>query len=281
MHSLSLTVSDGKCEQGAVVDVTCVTRSCGNGEVETTRGEECDPPNGVTCNADCLIIDICGDGKVGKSEQCEPPSDAENTCNAQCRSVPIECGDGLVQPGEQCDPPGSALREGVCTAACKVPVIPGPCGDGVVDPGEECDHGPGGSSVCTANCTISGPNCYACEKAKCDARLAGCDLYTGARKSACLAWKDCMLATNCHSHGADLQACYCGTASDLLCLQGLATGACKAQAEAAAEITTGASAAEQALEVAERFRDPNYPIGGGSNAISCYGDSCAFQCFLL
>jgi hypothetical protein len=66
--------------------------ACGNGAVEP--GEDCDPPDGVTCDFSCRAVvcedatSSCGNGAVDAGEECEPPGTA--TCDAGCRSV--DCG---------------------------------------------------------------------------------------------------------------------------------------------------------------------------------------------
>lgn len=294
VKTLTVSVTDSKCTTTASVDVNCVALSCGNGTLEPALGEQCEPPglvtNGVSCNADCQIIPVCGNGMLEAGEGCDPPnatSGGDNTCSATCQVIPVVCGNNLVQPGEQCDPPGSAVAGGgVCTASCKFPKVP-VCGDGEVDENEECDAGPAGSATCTTNCkTID--LCSACEATSCDANTAGCGLYTGARKEACEAWVACIRTTKCSAGGTDPQKCYCGTRSDSQCLGGNGNGACKAQAEAAAELEpcTAAEIADetcaerQATDVGVRFRDPGFPIGGGTNLIFCDGASCSAQCTL-
>jgi len=287
VKTLTVSISDSKCTTTASVDVNCVALSCGNGTLEPALGEQCEPPGvvtaGVSCNSSCQIIPVCGNGQVEAGEGCDPPnqvSGGANTCSATCQVIPVVCGNGLVQPGEACDsgvPAGTAT----CTATCTLPK-PIVCGDSVVDPGEECDAGPAGSASCTTACK-SIDLCSACEATSCDATNAGCGLYTGARKAACEAWVTCMRNSACSVLGTDPQKCYCGTRSDSQCLGGNGNGACKAQAEAAAELTpctagevaAGECAERQATDVATRFRDPAFPIGGGTNLIFCDGASCA------
>jgi len=60
----------------------CKPAVCGDGIIGV--GEECDPPDGVTCNSLCQNI-VCGDGVVEGREQCDPPDGI--TCNAQCRTI--------------------------------------------------------------------------------------------------------------------------------------------------------------------------------------------------
>lgn len=61
---------------------------CGNGSVEGS--EQCDPPNGRTCDANCrtiqtIVAPVCGNGVVESGETCEPPN--TRTCSASCQSI--------------------------------------------------------------------------------------------------------------------------------------------------------------------------------------------------
>lgn len=57
---------------------------CGNGVLDPE--EDCDPPNGVTCDASCQRIPTCGDGIVDTAlgEQCDPPDGV--SCNGSCQA---------------------------------------------------------------------------------------------------------------------------------------------------------------------------------------------------
>jgi cysteine-rich repeat protein len=50
------------------VSNVCKADTCGDGCV--VAPEQCDPPNGTTCDANCQKI-VCGDGKLGGAEQCD------------------------------------------------------------------------------------------------------------------------------------------------------------------------------------------------------------------
>ena len=113
---------------------------CGNGVVDAGAGEECDPPDGSTCDASCQRIPACGDGFLDAPEECDPPNGT--TCDASC--VSIVCGNGILQPGEECEPPNTA----VCDAVCQREPI---CGDGLVDGAETCD--PPDGATCDTDCT--------------------------------------------------------------------------------------------------------------------------------
>lgn len=117
--------------------------SCGNYVIDA--GEQCDPPNGTTCNYTCQSVSTtCGNGIVQSGEQCDPPNGT--TCNSACQSIPIVCGNGIVQPGEQCDPPNGTT----CNYACQT--IQAVCGDYVVQLSEQCD--PPNGTTCNSVCQI-------------------------------------------------------------------------------------------------------------------------------
>ncbi len=142
---------------------------CGDSIVQADRGEQCDPPDGVSCDNQCQKIanqqqPYCGDGIVqgDRGEQCDPPNGV--SCDNQCQNIISQpqpyCGDGIVQPanGEQCDPP-----DGVnCDKQCQPISVPQPyCGDGIVQPanGEQCD--PPDGVNCDKQCQpISAPQPY-------------------------------------------------------------------------------------------------------------------------
>jgi cysteine-rich repeat protein len=269
----SPTVNVSSCADTAAFTVTCVPLSCGNGTVDT--GEQCDPPNGMTCDNNCLQIPVCGNNVVEApagpypAEQCDPPNGT--TCNAMCQTIPTVCGDGIVQPGEQCDPPNGTT----CSATCQN-IAAATCGDGTVNqPSEQCEppntaagnYTPSCDAMCQAGATL----CQQCEAQKCDAFFGapgawGCAGLTGAAKTNCEALIGCIRTTHCAAATNDAQACFCGTASDLACLTGSANGACKGQYETAAG-TTDPSV------IAGLFTDPSSPVGLANNQITCDADT--------
>lgn len=93
--------SPGDCGD-YTLDITPIV--CGDGSVGP--GEECDPPDGVTCNASCQSI-ICGDGVVEGTEQCDPPNGYD--CSNTCQLLPVFPIDGwLISFHEPLSPGGSA-----------------------------------------------------------------------------------------------------------------------------------------------------------------------------
>jgi hypothetical protein len=229
----------------------CGEATCGNHVVDP--GEQCDPPDGMTCDATCHAVAAatCGDCVVGAGEQCDPPNGT--TCDPMCQTIVVAaptCGDGVVnQASEECEPAGT------------------PAGNF--------------SAGCDASCRTTAPLCGACEARKCDAFFGGpgawgCAGLTGAAKSSCDALVDCIRASDCAVATHDAQACYCGSASDLGCLTGAANGACKAQYEAAAGTTDAGT-------IANVFTDPSSAVGLANNQITCDADtsdavSCTAVC---
>jgi cysteine-rich repeat protein len=71
------------CSGGAVcVNGACRTSSCGDHCV--VAGEQCDPPDGVTCDSACQKV-VCGDGKVGGREQCDDGNTNNlDGCDSNC-----------------------------------------------------------------------------------------------------------------------------------------------------------------------------------------------------
>jgi len=106
---------------------------CGDGF--TDPGEECDPtnpqdPNLANCGNDCTILPYCGDGIVDSSrgETCDPPgSTVPSTDGGVCRQDCSYCGDGATNNGEACDPTDPSVEAGTCTDTCE-PVVIEPLG---------------------------------------------------------------------------------------------------------------------------------------------------------
>lgn len=139
----------------------CIGGTCGDGVVQESAGETCDPADPQApeaCRGDCTW---CGDGVVqeGSGETCDVGADdaPENCREASCTF----CGDGVVQTdeGEECEPDDNgsntcAYGETHCTYCNHDCTIEqgetSYCGDGVVDEanGEVCDGGDG----CTSDC---------------------------------------------------------------------------------------------------------------------------------
>ena len=71
------------------------------------------------CGSGMCKASTCGDGCIdaSKGEQCEPPGSA--SCDATCKTISVAtCGDGTRQAGEQCDDGNTVNLDG-CDAGCK------------------------------------------------------------------------------------------------------------------------------------------------------------------
>jgi cysteine-rich repeat protein len=139
--------------------------SCGNGYIDSCKGEVCDDGDTVnmmctTCSADCKSNLACGNSVVDtcKGEVCDHGDNTKcDGCSPDCKSDQT-CGNGIVDPckGEVCDHGDNTKCDG-CAPDCKSTQV---CGDGILDKckGEICDDG-------TANAPASG----VCPTAKCSA----------------------------------------------------------------------------------------------------------------
>ncbi len=128
---------------------------CGDGIVQTARGEQCEPPLTGNCNEVCQWSQSkCGDGRVdfGTGEECEPPATIHEgwECNDACKVKKVppgpKCGDGaLNQTSEECEPAGTIT----CDANCKTIKF---CGDGLVQTelGEQCERP--NTATCDSTC---------------------------------------------------------------------------------------------------------------------------------
>jgi cysteine-rich repeat protein len=122
------------CGKGKLLlpDGSCVASVCGDGRVDETNGEECEPGM-LGCGGNCRwSSNVCGDGRVTGDEQCEPPNNG--ACDATCHIT--ACGDHKITGDEECDPPDGTSCDDQCK---KIPGIA--CGDKVVSSAEQCDDG--------------------------------------------------------------------------------------------------------------------------------------------
>lgn len=103
---------------------TCVEAVCGDGYVQTSLGEQCDPPGTASCAADCTLID-------NEDEEEEEPE----------LTIPPNCGNRIVNEneGEECDE-GHLNGSGECSQYCTILY----CGDAILSPeiNEECEPEP-------------------------------------------------------------------------------------------------------------------------------------------
>ena len=104
--------------------MSIVTTLCGNSNLDSRFGEECDPPGSAcgpsgtgTCSSNCVCTE-CGNGRVEPGEECETglPCSGSLTCsNCLCTG----CGNGRIEGAEQCEV-GIACSSGICmTSTCQ------------------------------------------------------------------------------------------------------------------------------------------------------------------
>ncbi|MBO4351345.1 MAG: DUF4215 domain-containing protein, partial [Proteobacteria bacterium] len=152
--------SDPKCNPN-----TCKWY-CGDGIVQTEKGEECDlgSKNKDDGTADCTTkckSPYCGDGVVSSllGEECDDGVNnatyGEGKCMAGCARTAPYCGDKVIQAdhGEECDlgKDKNTGTYGGCNPNCTRAAY---CGDGHLDAGEECDPKDSATMTgCTDNCT--------------------------------------------------------------------------------------------------------------------------------
>lgn len=202
---------------------------CGNGHIDP--GETCDDGNAVSgdgCSATCMVEpgfacpnhngvggpcvkinpEVCGNGIVAGTEQCDDGNTVSGDgCSSTCMlepgwTCPVAgqpckhiryCGNGILELdlGEQCDD-GNMISGDGCSATCRVEpnfICPTPgqpcvstvkCGDGKVQGSETCDDGntvsgDGCSSTCQVElgwtCPTPGAKCV--DKACGDGIIAG------------------------------------------------------------------------------------------------------------
>jgi fibro-slime domain-containing protein len=149
------------------------------------------PPPDCTSSGGCTDSIVCGDGSIGKKEQCDDGNaTAGDGCGATCavedgwlcpaaglRCIARVCGDGIAVGTEQCDDGNQNPNDG-CSTTCKLEpgwaCTPGPptvcratvCGDGNKEGFEQCDDGnrvpyDGCSPSCGAEPKCDGGTCTA------------------------------------------------------------------------------------------------------------------------
>ncbi|MCA9606003.1 MAG: putative metal-binding motif-containing protein [Myxococcales bacterium] len=126
----------------------CVVSVCGDGFVDTARGEQCDDGNDVAfdgCDPPGCTITCGNDTDCDNGRAC----DGVETCDVATRA----CAAGIFEPdGTACS--SADVTDGVCGAGvCREPG----CGNGVVEAGESCDDGANGDpdDGCKDNCSFS------------------------------------------------------------------------------------------------------------------------------
>lgn len=155
---------------------------CGDGNLETSEGEECEDGNvtsGDGCSASCLReggAETCGNSIIEEFEDCDDGNMISGDgCSSSClaegsSSVGATCGNGdiaydlVTRAGEECDD-GNARNNDGCSSACLNEGTPtlasiggAICGDGAVDePYEACDdRNTTDDDGCSSQCLYEG-----------------------------------------------------------------------------------------------------------------------------
>lgn len=282
-QTITVTINDGgNCTTMHQAVVNCEpTAVCGDGNVETDKGEECEPPDGVVCSSTCQDIEVeCGNGVVQPGEECDPADGV--TCNASCQE--IECGDGVLEGQEECEAPFGGPGDGNCNSDCTA--IDPVCGNSIQEPGEECDAGAAGSPECSTTCESLTPDfCAICETSSCPAPTAS--VAAECTGTTCDAYNACVESTGCDANG-DSRVCYCGTGGftrgtqayedfmgtcfGAFSASSLQAGACRTQVEAL-------SGTNVPIGIGTGWFDPETPLGALNQLSDCSAANCFSECF--
>ena len=143
--------------------------TCGDGVVNLSQGEQCDPPGSKQYNlTDCTGVGINSSSPMGVKvcTKCMWTSAPNTTCGAAKLST---CGNGIIEVGETCDEGVLNGKYGHCGLGCTY-ASGSICGDGTVDQQNEvcdtkydqqngiCDGGLGGAFTGRPCYTDSGCN---------------------------------------------------------------------------------------------------------------------------
>ncbi len=252
-HTITVTVSDNHgstpCTAHVDIDVVCINvANCGNGVVEA--GEQCDPPNGTTCDSSCqTIVPTTGSGGTAGSA-----AGASGTAGA-AGSAATGGTAGRASPGTG----GTAGAAGSSATG-------GSAGQGVA--GSMGQGGQGAQSAACTTCETNATNDGVCFNTSFDGTTNGCDGFPAAQKDACYALLNCIRTGNGSGHtcasGDDATPCLCGTLASAACGQSDPTtlpGVCRAQYIAANGGTgTGLFGA---------FFAAGSPVGIANNLFTC------------
>jgi cysteine-rich repeat protein len=73
------------CMGGLCMAGVCTASTCGDGCIDTTAGEQCEPPSSMNCGATCKTV-MCGNGVREAGEHCDDGNTTNmDGCNAGCQ----------------------------------------------------------------------------------------------------------------------------------------------------------------------------------------------------
>ncbi len=254
-HTITVTVSDNHgaspCTAAINVDVNCVAVSvCGNSVVEV--GEQCDPPNGTTCDSNCQTIVTATGGSTGTAGAAGSPATGGSTGTA-----------GAAGSSATGGSTGTAGAAGSSATG-------GTGGMGVAG-----NNGAGAQSAACTTCETNATADGTCFNTSVDGTTNGCDGFpAGAQRDACYALVKCIRTGNGSGHTCanadDATPCLCGTLSATACGQSDPTtlpGVCRPQYIAANGGTgTGLFGV---------FFSTSSPVGIANNMFTCDVDMAA------
>jgi hypothetical protein len=259
---------DGCCPPGCdkSSDHDC-SNSCGNGIVEQSKNETCEPADALLDAGSPLDGMVCPETCPDPEDPCKVVRSVGSalTCNIVCSSSTITefiSGDGCCPQG------GNPAVDGDC----------GPiCGNGIREGKEECD----GVTRCGPNCKWAlgpaeiscinrvpeyGTECAVCMCTTCTQLVTDCYANsTVESNSVCWAIAECAFKSQCL--GED---CYCG-ATNPMCLY-TANGPCKKEIEAASVIPIAALILVQANDTAST-------LGKALSLGDCFDTNCRDVCY--
>lgn len=300
--------SSGACPTACASAVPCMVAElqgagchavCSLKEASCSSGDDCCPSNcSASTDSDCSAT--CGDGIVqtDRGELCEPLTAASKAAGASV-ACPTQCPDdgdpctreALVGSAANCNArcarsniTYAVASDGCCAAGsnanqdsdCRAV-----CGNNVVEPGEECD----GASDCDAKCKLPVPitptppdatcadtltgvtgECRSCLCSSCATEFEACfNSGDTARDTKCATVVKCGLENDCE--GA---LCYCGVGNVSIygtCLSFAARGVCRSEVEQAA----GTS---DMVLIFNQLDNMDTPIGRSTAFTDCHVAQC-------
>lgn len=119
---------DGNARDADGCSSSCLSEIgiCGDGVVQTLLGEQCEqslhvPNDRYTCVHCRILSRSCGNGTVESPEECDEGRGNSDTSNARCRPDCSlrRCGDGILDGGEECDDRNMISGDG-CDRFCRI-----------------------------------------------------------------------------------------------------------------------------------------------------------------